>query len=176
MEKFIIRQANQNDFFKIFSLYKKVATKTIGIARSSEEITEKYIDSFMTNAHNDGIELVIENLENKNHLIAEIHCLRLTPKIFNHILGNLTIVVDPDFHGKGIGKLIFNKLLELISERKDILRVELVCRETNIKGIELYKKLGFEIEGVMKNRTLTANNIESDYIMAWFNPNFKNSE
>ena len=101
---------------------------------------------------------------------------RLSPKIFNHILGDLTIVVHPNFQGQGIGKLIFSKLIEIIRERKDILRVELQCRETNNKGIELYKKVGFEIEARLRYRTLTDDNIEDDLLMVWLNPNFKNTK
>ena len=170
----IIRQANLKDFQGIYSLYKKVAERTIGLARSDEEITTLYIQDFMKHATETGVELIIENPENKEEIIAEIHCYKLKPKVFSHILSELTIVVDPDFHGKGIGKSIFKHLLELIKKhRKDILRVELIARESNNKAIEFYKKIGFNVEGRLENRVKNNyNNFEADIIMAWFNPGY----
>lgn len=169
-----VRQTIPEDFRKVLSLYKKVAARTIGISRSAEEISEEYVQNFMLKAHDSGIEMVMENPTNRNELIAEIHCSKLTPKIFNHILGDLTIVVDPDFHGKGIGETLFRKLLEIVNQkRSDILRVELIVRESNSNAIELYKKIGFKIEGRLEKRTRTITNIEADYFMAWFNPNFR---
>lgn len=171
---FTTRLANQKDFSKIYSLYKKVAEKTIGIARSSEEITESYIQNFINNSYETGIELVIENPNNKEEIIAEIHCYKLIPQVFSHILSELTIVIDPDFHGKGIGKMIFTHLLELITnKRPDILRVELIARESNTKAIEFYEKIGFKVEGRFEKRIRNdQNNFEADIPMAWFNTNY----
>lgn len=171
---FSTRPANENDFDKIYSLYKKVATEKIGIARSSEEITENYIHAFMKNASASGIELVIEDPSNADRIIAEIHCYKLAPKVFSHLLSELTIVVDQDFHGKGLGKMIFKNLLDTVTEtRPDILRVELIAQESNGKAIELYKKVGFKIEGRFEKRIRTCgNNFEADIPMAWINPNY----
>lgn len=168
------RLAGEKDFHKIYSLYKKVAAEKIGIARSAEEISENYILSFMKNAAATGIELVVEDPSDTNRIIAEIHCYKLTPTVFSHVLSELTIVVDQDFHGKGIGKMIFKNLLELITEtRPDILRVELVAQESNGKAIELYKKIGFNIEGRFEKRIrTTGNNFEADIPMSWINPNY----
>jgi ribosomal protein S18 acetylase RimI-like enzyme len=53
--------------------------------------------------------------------------------------------------------------------RPDILRVELIARESNSKAIQLYEKLGFKIEGRFENRISNDNNsFEADIPMAWF--------
>ena len=172
---YVIRQATTADFDKVKTLYKKVAEQTIGIARTGNEITENYILNFMTSASVNGIELVIEHPEKANQLIGEIHCYKLVPGVFDHILSELTIVVDPDFHGKGLGKILFLDLLEFIrNKRPDILRVELVARESNRKAIEFYKKLGFVEEGRLENRIKSVGGgFEADIPMAWFNKNFE---
>jgi RimJ/RimL family protein N-acetyltransferase len=171
---FTPRLTNVKDFQKIYSLYKKVAAEKIGIARSSEEINENYIHEFMKNAAATGIELVVEDPSNADRIIAEIHCYKLTPKVFSHVLSELTIVVDQDFHGKGLGKMIFKNLLDLVTEtRPDILRIELVAQESNARAIELYKKIGFNIEGRFEKRIrITGNHFEADIPMAWINPNY----
>jgi ribosomal protein S18 acetylase RimI-like enzyme len=172
---FNIRQADQVDFDKIFALYKKVATETTGLARTGDEITEQHIHDIMKNSSDSGIELVIDNPDNSNQIIAEVHCYKLVPKTFSHILSELTIAVDPDFHGKGIGRMIFTHLLDLIkTNRPDIMRVELISREFNVKAISFYESLGFKREGRFEKRIRSnTNEFEADIPMAWFNPNFK---
>jgi ribosomal protein S18 acetylase RimI-like enzyme len=169
---FIIRHANATDYNKIYTFYKKVAEAPIGIARSPEEITQAYIKNFMADAAETGIELVVDNPNNNEEIIAEIHCHKLGPKIFNHVLSELTIAVHPDFQGQGLGKKIFTYLLEFItSNRPDILRVELFVQESNERAIELYKKIGFIPEGRFQKRIPGKENIlEADIPMAWFNP------
>ncbi len=69
------------------------------------------------------------------------------------MLSELTVAVDPNYQGKGIGKLIFQSLLNIIQEeRNDILRVELITRESNRKAIQFYQKLGFIIERRFEKR------------------------
>jgi ribosomal protein S18 acetylase RimI-like enzyme len=173
-DMFKVRKALPGDFSGIFALYKKVSVLPLGIARNTEEITGEYIQHFMQNADEKGIELVIDNPENKNEIIAEIHCYKWGIEKFDHVLTELTIAVLPAFHGQGIGKLIFTHLLNLVeTQRPDILRVELVAQESNRKAIDFYKKSGFSPEGRFENRIkLNPTGFEADIPMAWFNKNF----
>lgn len=83
-------------------------------------------------------------------------------------------MVDPDFQHLSIGKLLFKSLLDKIKEElPDIFRVELLTRESNIRAIRFYEKLGFVKEGVLKNRIkLPDGTLEADLAMAWFNSNY----
>jgi ribosomal protein S18 acetylase RimI-like enzyme len=172
---FAVRKASSGDFSKIFILYKKVSKFPEGIARNTGEITEEYIQHFMQNAAEKGIELVIDNPENKNEILGEIHCYKWGIEKFNHVLTELTIAVSPEFHGQGVGKLIFTHLLNLVeNERPDVLRIELVAQESNERASGFYKKMGFTVEGRFENRIkLNSYNFEADIPMAWFNKNFK---
>ena len=128
----------------------------------------------MRNALNTGIELVAIDEANDKKIIAEIHCYNLQPKVFNHVLSELTIVVSPGEQGRGIGKKIFCTLLEEIeNNRIDILRVELIARESNDKAINFYKSIGFVQEGRFEKRIHNDGVYEADIPMAWFNKNFK---
>lgn len=58
-------------------------------------------------------------------------------------------------------------------KRPDILRLELLTRESNTKAIKFYEKLSFKIEGKFENRVLISDNkFESDIAMVWFNKNY----
>lgn len=172
---FTVRQSIPADKLKIFSLYRKVARISGGIARSEDEVSEAYIDDFMHHSASTGVEFVVEHPHNTELIIAEMHGYKMIPKAFAHVLSNLTIAVDPDFQGKGIGKLMFTHFIENISQnRPDILRVELVTQESNAKAIGLYQSLGFVLEGRMEKRIGFFNKaIEADLPMAWFNKNFQ---
>lgn len=166
--KFKIRQAEISDFSEIKTLYRAVAKTIGGIARTEEEITDAYIKRNIENALAKGISFVVEDTET-SILIGEIHCYKLEPKVFNHVLSELTIVVHPNYQGKGIGKMLFTELLNFVkSKKKDILRVELIARESNKKAIRFYESMGFKIEGRLANRiSNTDGSYEADIPMAW---------
>ena len=167
-----IRQAILTDFDSIFRLYKKVAAQGNGIARFEDEITEGYVRENLTRGLNDGIVLVVES---GGQIVAEIHTYRIGIRIFEHVLSNLTIAIHPNFQGKGIGFQLFKHLLEKVeNEMPHILRVELHARSGNEAAIKLYKKLGFELEGFLKNRDKLADGTFYDDIsFGWMNKNYK---
>jgi ribosomal protein S18 acetylase RimI-like enzyme len=169
---FPARPATAHDLEAIYQLYKLVAAQPIGIARAPEEVTKDYIEGFMSQANAAGIEMVIENPDDNQEIIAEIHCTCPAPKIFSHVLNELTIAVHPGFQGRGLGKKIFLALLEFItSSRPDILRVELFVQESNERAIALYKKIGFVTEGRFEKRIMGKHQqLEADIPMAWISP------
>lgn len=172
---FTARSPIASDKEKILALYRKVAMISRGIARSVDEISDEYIGYFMDQSALTGLEFVVDHPHNPDTIIAEIHGYKLVPKVFAHVISELTIAVDPDFHGLGIGKLIFSQFLHHIADqRPDILRVELVTQESNEKALNLYKKIGFVIEGRLEKRIrMHDKELDTDIPMAWFNKNFK---
>jgi ribosomal protein S18 acetylase RimI-like enzyme len=74
-----------------------------------------------------------------------------------------------DFWGYGIGKNLMKETITWADEN-DIKKIVLYgVLETNEKAIELYKKLGFEIEGLMKkDRILSDGKYYNTYIMGRF--------
>jgi RimJ/RimL family protein N-acetyltransferase len=167
-----IREARLDDFKGIFDLYKKVAAQGGGIARSEDEITEGYVQHNLTQGLNDGIVLVAES---NAQIVAEIHTYRIGIRIFEHVLSNLTIAIHPSFQGQGLGFQLFSRLLEKVeNEMPHILRVELHARDGNEAAIRLYKKLGFELEGYLKNRDkLPDGTFYDDISFGWINKNYK---
>ena len=169
------RNATTADQAKIMALYRKVAAISGGIARSEKEITPAYIRNCMRQAHASGIQLVVEDPNSEKRIIGEIHTYKFAPKVFAHVLGELTVALDPGFHGRGIGKTLFTALLDHVaSNRDDILRVELLTQESNIRALNLYKSVGFVVEGRLQHRIRMFNDrLDADIPMAWFNPNFR---
>jgi ribosomal protein S18 acetylase RimI-like enzyme len=169
------RTATTDDINSILSLYQCVAKTEGGVARLEHEITEEYVTTFVEKSMSRGLIIVGEHPDNPSEVIAEIHAYKPGIQVFNHILSDLTIVVDPDFQGQKIGRTMLTIFLEEIARNlPDIGRVELISRESNRKAIALYQSLGFLIEGRMEMRIKTTEGIyEADIPMAWQNPNFE---
>lgn len=170
----IVRKTNITDSEKILSLYKSVAKYSGGIAREEDELTMQYVENNIQKSLQSGIGLVVEQPQEVQVLIGEIHTYKLEPRVFSHVLSELTIAVHPDFQGKGLGRILFESLIKYVeTERTDILRVELIAREGNTKAIGFYQKIGFSIEGRFEKRINAKNGqFEADIPMAWFNKNF----
>jgi ribosomal protein S18 acetylase RimI-like enzyme len=171
--RYQIRTATSNDFPGIYELYKSVAKLSRGIARMEDEVTEEYIKAFMSESSHDGAEFIAIDQKKNNRIVGEIHCQKLEPRKFHHVLGELTIAVDSSYHGMGLGKKLFQTLLNHVeTNRKDILRVELITQEFNTSAIKLYESVGFKKEGRLESRIKTGESFEADIPMGWFNKNF----
>lgn len=166
----VIRMASLHDKEKLKSLYQNVAAIPGGLARTKDEITDDYIDQKLSNGLN-GLFLVAEH---DNKLIGAMVTYRLGLKVFDHILGESSILVDPDFQGIGIGSKIISTFLKEVEENHpEILRVELIARESN-PAIKLYEKLGFKKEGRFERRICGIDNkFEADIPMVWMNSRFQ---
>jgi putative acetyltransferase len=167
----LFRAARMEDKEMLKALYQRVAAIPGGLARTEEEITDEYVDKVLSHGINCGIALVVEY---ENRLIGSMIKYRLGPKIFSHVLAEGSIIVDPDFQGKGVGShLIASFLKEVEGDHPEILRVEIIARESN-PAIKLYEKMGFKKEGRFEGRIQGVNGaLEADISMVWINPQYK---
>jgi ribosomal protein S18 acetylase RimI-like enzyme len=165
----MIRIATQSDFAALLALYRDVATIPDGIARTPAEVTEAYISSFMHKAANDGIELVYED---EGRIVGEIHASRVGIASLGHLLTDLTIAVAPRAQGKGVGRALFQGLIDhVMTTMPHITRIELFARESNVRARKLYASLGFVEEGRLRARVNNARGEpETDTIMGWLRP------
>jgi len=169
------RTAVIEDIDRLVELYKSVARAEGGIVRLEHEITDDYVRNFCEKSLETGLIIVGEHPDDPDILVAEIHAYKHGVKAFDHVLGNLTIVVHPDFQGKKIGRTILTIFLEEVGRNhQSIGRVELITRETNAKAIALYQAMGFIIEGRLEMRIKGSDgHYEADIPMRWENPNFE---
>lgn len=165
----MIRKAQANDHARIVRLYRDVASVPDGIARTPGEVNDAYVSGFMHKAQEDGIELVCEE---GGAIVGEIHASRIGIASLGHLLTDLTIAVAPQAQGRGVGRRLFQALLdEVISNMPHITRVELFARESNVKARALYASLGFVEEGRLRARVNNAKGEpETDTIMGWLRP------
>ena len=163
----IIRRSSNRDLPRIRRLYERVAARPGGIARLENEISDEYIEAFHRNAERQGLELVAET--RSGEIVAEMHAYTPGPFCFSHVLSELTIVVDPEYQGQGLGRELFERFLAIVRrEFLGIQRVELIARESNGGAIRFYESLGFRREGALRGRIRNIDgSYECDIPMAW---------
>ncbi|MCA6116119.1 GNAT family N-acetyltransferase [Bradyrhizobium sp. WSM 1738] len=83
--------------------------------------------------------------------------------IYAHV-GVLGIALLPEFRRHGIGGRLIRQALDAARDF-GLRRVELTVRENNTVAIELYKKYGFIIEGLQRNRILVDDGYENLILM-----------
>lgn len=162
------RLLRQGDAYALLNLYLEVASHPSSFARDVDEVTPEYIEDLLERAVEGGVGIAAVDTED-NRLIGFIMATRMTPKAFEHVLSDLIIGVHPDFQSKGIGRRLFLDFLDHVQiERPDILRVELLARESNQRAISFYESVGFRREGSFERRIRRPDGtFETDVPMGW---------
>ncbi|WP_410982791.1 GNAT family N-acetyltransferase [Bacillus cereus] len=147
---YTIRSALHKDAKELSELRLQIDGETENMDR---EKGEAFID---TSGFEDVIKTDTESPRNlflvvivNDQIVGFSRCEGFYLKRFSHKV-EFGVCVLKEFWGYGIGK---NLLQESISwaDANGIKKIALNVLETNGKAITLYKKLGFEIEGVLKN-------------------------
>ena len=168
-ESLTIRRSDVSDQEAVLKLYQKVAREPGGLARLEPEVDADYIAGFLAAGVERGLGLVALL---DDALVGEIHAYAPGLFCFAHVLSDLTIAVDPDAQGAGVGRRLFSEFMQTVAEElQDIQRVELIARESNQRAIRFYESLGFEQEGVFRDRIRNLDgSLEADIPMAWMRP------
>ncbi len=164
-----IRAATPEDIPAIRALHHVVSSTSGRLARQPDEITEKYVTDFVSGSLADGV-IVVAAADGLSGLAGELHTYRNPLRIFHHVYTNLTIAVHPDAQGRGVGRALFTSMLEIVRrERPDVLRVELMSAESNLRALRLYEAMGFVREGRLDRAIQGPDGVpEADIPMAWF--------
>lgn len=81
-------------------------------------------------------------------------------------IGDIGMMIHSDYHGKGIGSKLLEKILELADDYYMLKRVELTVFTSNEAAINLYKKHDFTIEGTKKYGAVRNGRYADLYYMA----------
>ncbi|HDR7794713.1 TPA: GNAT family N-acetyltransferase [Bacillus luti] len=147
---YTIRSAVETDADQLSKMRVQIDGETENMDR---EAGEEFIDAkgFQELIKTDSEEM--KNLflvvEIDNRIIGFSRCEGSNLKRLSHKV-EFGVCILQEFWGFGMGK---NLLLQSINwaEENEVKKIALQVLETNEKAINLYKKLGFEVEGVLKN-------------------------
>ncbi|MGE7923863.1 N-acetyltransferase family protein [Viridibacillus arvi] len=146
-----IKEATKNDAQQMINFYNVVGGETDFLSFGKNEFNrdveeyKKFIDS--TSLEQNSI-ILIATLKDEIIGIASINS---SQKDRTKHVGTLGIVVSEQLIGQGLGRKLMEELLNWATSNGVTKKISLVTREDNTFAIELYEKLGFEKEGLIKN-------------------------
>jgi len=161
----LIREIQIEDAEKLTNLIKEVeATSDFMLMEPGERKTtpEQQAKQLEGLARQDNATILVA--EKDNRLVGYMFVLGGTAEKKKHS-AYIVIGILNDFRGQGIGTALF-KQAEEWARSKQITRLELTSVTENTAGVALYKKSGFEIEGVKRNSLKINGNYVDEYYMS----------
>lgn len=125
-----VRKMEFRDIKKVVELEEKYLLESLGEKLLASELSEK----------NNGVSFYV--IENDYVVIGYIGRY-----YFFQEAEVLNFVVDESYQRQGYGQKLFDKMVE---DMKDVKKITLEVRASNIKGINFYTKNGFKQVGVRK--------------------------
>ena len=136
-----------------------------GLGRLPHEMDLAWAEESLGHAVNGGIAV---GAWIDDRLGGVIKASRMPSVQFQHVLWDLTVAVDPEYQGRGVGRGLFEALFaaaETLTPKVE--RIELVVREGLRHAIRLYENMGFKPEGRFERRFhLADGSYEADIPMA----------
>jgi len=132
----LLRNIKKDDYNEYMTLMYEFTNYNYNL---SKDIFDKNIDNINNDIHN--IIVIIYN----NELIGAGTIFKLI-KVHNNPVGQIEdVIIKNNYRGKGYGKLIIDKLVEIGIKKFHCYKVILNCLD---KNIEFYKKCGFKEVGI----------------------------
>ena len=164
---FIIRPVKIEDAVFINKIRRQdgVRENIMGIISERVTRTEGFINGLTDNDHM----LVAEVEEDGVKIVVGVASLSVNKSNRVRHSGSIGIMVQREYHGMGIGRALMNNLIDIADNWLMLIRIELGVFTDNEKAINLYKSLGFEIEGTRKYAIIRNGKYDDDYLMARYN-------
>jgi glucosamine-phosphate N-acetyltransferase len=137
MDNIIIRELTAEDFnIGYFELM-------LQFTNYNYDVNETYFKNYITNnVANNKIIIIYSNIEKKIIGAGSIYLLK---KLHNNGVGQIEdVMIDECCRGKGFGKLIIEKLIDIGINELNCYKIILNCLD---KNVDFYKKCGFIVAG-----------------------------
>ena len=163
--KILLREPTPEDAESVVAFLKQVVTEADFLITLPEEVPsveaeENFIERFRSSPN----ALMLMALDmSTDKVVGMMTFSGSTRKKLKHT-GEFGISVLKDYQGKGIATALINSLFEWAKSR-DIKKIHLQVMANNLKAISLYKKLGFEFEGMKRRAIRQTNGSYEDLIM-----------
>ncbi|MGZ5280615.1 MAG: N-acetyltransferase family protein [Pseudobdellovibrionaceae bacterium] len=146
----IVRSAVSQDASALLELAKSVIGEEIYQLTSSAEFTmtieneKKWIESHVLNPNH-----IVLVAEVDGEIVGMLDFSNGHRSRIAHT-GEFGMSVDQTFRDQGIGSALLNALIEWATQSKVIEKIGLCVHSSNERAIALYKKMGFEVEGIRR--------------------------
>lgn len=166
--QFILREATAEDAEAVLAYTKEILADSPYLMTTSEEFTQtaSQQQEWLTRMAEDPNKLVI--IAEFNELIIGFLDFHNGNRIRNRHQGAFGMSVKREYRNAGVGKALLDALLEWAEGNTEIEKVTLEVFSDNAHAIALYKKLGFEMEGIKRKAIKTDTGYHNLFLMAKF--------
>lgn len=130
-----------------------------GERKVTPESFSKFID-----ATNENEKSRIFVAQEKDRILGYMFVRNEKPNRISH-RAYIVVGIHSDSRGKGIGKALFIHMMDW-AKKVNLHRLDLTVIAKNEAAVALYKKMGFEIEGVKRDSLLIDNEYVDEYYMS----------
>lgn len=157
-----IRQATLRDANAIVEAERAIAEEPGFFCSLPSELTiENVINTITAFKDGNGLYLVAES---DGKLVGHAFLEPQHLQSLRHV-ADLNIAVHLGWQNKGIGTKLLKPIIEWAKKSGTLRKIQLNVRASNFTAISLYKKMGFEEEGRLKNRVKVKDGYVDDIIM-----------
>ncbi|MCA9765889.1 MAG: GNAT family N-acetyltransferase [Carnobacterium sp.] len=167
--EFYIRPVNSGDGkgFNDLRRMPGVFENILGIPSERIHYNEDFITNMDANQHQF---VAVLKLQNSEEMIIGTAGLSVYGNHRTRHSGNIGIMIHKEYQNKGIGTALLAALIDVADNWLMLVRLELTVFEDNESAIHLYKKFGFEKEGLKQFAAIRKGKYENEYVMARINP------
>jgi RimJ/RimL family protein N-acetyltransferase len=141
--RILLREAMSDDIDRLTDFYKSLSEEVLIYGLPPYDRTR--IERFLSGLGRDIIVLALDHEKVVGHLQIFVFTL---PRLKG--IGELIIYLHQDYLNKGLGTQMMTFALEL-ARRKGLHRVFLEVVKDNTRAVHLYMKMGFVVEGILKD-------------------------
>jgi ribosomal-protein-serine acetyltransferase len=140
-----------------------------------EENRERYLDTIPFVKRTTSIEIMRENitrnLKRQEEGLSEFYTLWDRERMAGYFLireiekeaqwAEIGYMIGADWQGKGITSSICNMLIEELFDQYHMKKVVICCNDDNLASIGVANKLGFKLEGIIRNHYVVNNKLRN---------------
>lgn len=165
---FDVRSCSIEDIDELQSFFRQGASESTHTLLCKEhEPSSSKLETRILNALSNPSEIYLCVIDEKK-IIAQTHLKAISPNHpwIKHI-AEFGMIVSEDWWNLGIGTALL-KIMEEFSKTIGISKIEAKVRVSNKRGLALYQKQGYLIEGTRKNAAFINGKFEDEYFIAKF--------
>ncbi|CAF1218926.1 unnamed protein product [Adineta steineri] len=141
----MLRLGTKNDFDELYSVYMH---PTVNPYLNFEIMSKEEFLPIFNELTQSGILYIYENIDGQ---IAATCIVSRSVRRCAHNVCLSTLATNPICQHQGIGSKFVRELIDEIRKDQQIKRIELYAEVDNEIALNFYKKLGFQVEGCLKN-------------------------
>lgn len=158
MQDVLLRAFERSDILHLHRwMNDSESLEMIGHAPLNFEEVERRVEK-----HRNAGDLLLAIEDSQSKLLGWVHLSKIEQE---HGRAEIGILLAPEHRGKGIGQIGMNLMLFIAFNQLRLHRVYLTTRAINKRGISLYQKIGFSIEGHLKEHTFVGGEYHDTVVM-----------